>query len=635
MLIGLGLGLTNIRRPGSGAGRLLASETNGLALSASDQSMVIKDTTTPANNYNSSGILSGGALVGPGGKFTYASPSPKLCRQSDGTYKYGAHNLYLNSAAPANQSVTVQSGASYTMTVTGTVSITLSGATTGTITSAAPVVFTAATTTLTCGSTSGSGTVHLRLTNSVTDYVSNGGTALYAPPWDWDTSGACALLCEPQATNLFLQNRDMTDATQRPSSNITHAKNATGIDGVANSASSLTTTASLGYSSRYATTSNGTVYTASVFMRRKSGSGPVYFAEAGYSTIGTGSETTTGSNLVTNGTFTTDLTGWTQVGNDGSNLFSVSGAALQLVCASAPSGLRLSQSLTVTPGKTYLVTLTMTINSGAVNLIAGSGGGGASFNSSGTKYALLTANATSFPLTIYPQTGSTCNVTIDNVTCYEVTSINNAVTLTSDWQIVTRTFTAGTATRPAVIMATSGDVVEVDCFQLETGTVATSPIITYGATVTRAADALSELLSTMPSLGSAYTLAIKYRPQSASVETRSLRIDDGTANEITALGNTSGGAGAVWVVDGGANQTAPLTDGTISAAASNRVNVSVEANNIRMSVNGSAVVSDTSATLPSPTTLRLVPVAGARIESLLVLPHATSDDTTLRGFLAA
>lgn len=208
MLIGLGIGLTHIRRSGSGAGRLLGSETNGLALAASDQSLAIRDTTTPANAYASAGIVSGGALIGPGGKLTYASPSPKLCQQSDGTYKYGAHNLYLNSAAPANQSVTVQSGASYTMTVTGTVSITLSGATTGTITSAAPVVFTAGTATLTCGSTSGSGTVHLRLTNSVTDYISNSGTALYAIPYEWDASGnMIGIRYEQARTNLFLNNR--------------------------------------------------------------------------------------------------------------------------------------------------------------------------------------------------------------------------------------------------------------------------------------------------------------------------------------------------------------------------------------------------------------------------------------------
>lgn len=142
----------------------------------------------------------------PGELLTYTSPSPKLTRQSDGVYRYQAHNLYLNSAAPANQSITVVSGATYEIVLTGSVSITLSGATTGTVT-AGTTAFTAGTTTLTCGSTSGSGTVAVRRTPCSSTYLATTSAARYGLPFGWDTSGVLqGILVEPQATNLFLNS---------------------------------------------------------------------------------------------------------------------------------------------------------------------------------------------------------------------------------------------------------------------------------------------------------------------------------------------------------------------------------------------------------------------------------------------
>ncbi len=213
-MLGLGLGLTNFGTRGgvsdvpdalSGASSLLKGE-DGLAIAFEDQSIAIRDTATPANNIASAGTVRNGALVGPGAKITYTSPSPKLCRKSDGTYGYRAQNLYLNSEAPANQSITVVSGLPYIIAVTGTVSITLSGAATGTVTAGNPITFTAATGTLTCGSTSGAGTVHLRSTIAATDYIKTTSTPLYDLPYDW-TGAYYYPLVEPAATNLFLNSR--------------------------------------------------------------------------------------------------------------------------------------------------------------------------------------------------------------------------------------------------------------------------------------------------------------------------------------------------------------------------------------------------------------------------------------------
>lgn len=82
-------------------------------------------------------------------------------------------------------------------------------------------------------------------------------------------------------------------------------------------------------------------------------------------------------------------------------------------------------------------------------------------------------------------------------------------TVTSSWTRVA--LAAVTSTNPTVgiRIATSGDAVDVWCFDHETGTVATSPIITYGAAVARAADSPEITTSLFPYNVSEGTLYIK------------------------------------------------------------------------------------------------------------------------------
>lgn len=99
--IGIGIGVPWGGSTKSGAGRLLAKlgDTYGLAIDfATDQSIVINDSTTPANNYTSSGTVVNGALVGPGSVLTYSAPSPKMTLQSTGYYAYRAYNLLPQSS---------------------------------------------------------------------------------------------------------------------------------------------------------------------------------------------------------------------------------------------------------------------------------------------------------------------------------------------------------------------------------------------------------------------------------------------------------------------------------------------------------------------------------------------------------
>jgi hypothetical protein len=196
-----------------------------------------------------------------------------MCVQADGLVKYGPHNLYLNSASPANQSVTVVSGATYAITITGSVSITWSGARTGTDT-AGTYAFTAASGTLTGGSTSGSGTVHVYRTPAITTYLATTASIRYGLPFEWDASlNPLGIRMENAATNLALYSDDFTNAAWTKS-NLTTAKTATGADGVANSATTLTATAA-NATALQAITSGSALRVTSCWIKRRTGSGTI------------------------------------------------------------------------------------------------------------------------------------------------------------------------------------------------------------------------------------------------------------------------------------------------------------------------------------------------------------------------
>jgi hypothetical protein len=256
------------------AALMLTGETDGVAINFLDDyffastgfygSARVKDVATPANEYDSH----------PYGLLTYTSPAPKLTRQSDGLFKYTRHNLYLNSGAPANQSITVLGSATYAVTITGSVSVTASGAATGTWT-AGTQTFTAATGTLTLGSTSGAGTVHVyRTPNASATYLATTGAIRYALPYEWAVGGAMnGVLLEELRQNSALWGSDFTNAVWTKTT-MTTAKTATGPDGVANSASTLT--ASAGNATALQTTVLGSAArTVACFMKRRTGSGTV------------------------------------------------------------------------------------------------------------------------------------------------------------------------------------------------------------------------------------------------------------------------------------------------------------------------------------------------------------------------
>lgn len=259
--------------PPSAAETLLTAwSAEGFSVNFTDQSIQVADTGTPSNDYNSAGNVSAGSKVGPDNKISLKNDVPVLCEQADGTWKYQAHNIYLNSAAPANQSVTVLAGENYTMTITGTVSITVSGAAAGTYT-AGDNVFTAATGTLTCGSTSGSGTVHLRRTDSVSDYVATAGAVVYLLPYVYSGGSRIGVRAEVQIVNLALYSNDFSQSAWTKS-NLTAAKTATGPSGRSNTASTLTATSANATALQSITSANAARRT-SMFVKRRTGSGNI------------------------------------------------------------------------------------------------------------------------------------------------------------------------------------------------------------------------------------------------------------------------------------------------------------------------------------------------------------------------
>ena len=531
---GIGQGGLIITSSTSGAALFLAEwGPYGMAMDFTDASIAI-DGSTGVLDYNSQGTVSStGELLGPGSKLTYSAPSVKFTEQADGYIAGQKHNLYANSEAPANQSVTtgMVTGGSYAITLTGSVSITLSGAATGTIT-AGTTTFTAASGTLTCGSTSGSGTVHLRRTPSVSTYVKTptvlGATTGFDLPYVYSGGLKTGILDELAATNLALWGSNLE---------ITHALTVTGGSGTFTDGETVTATGG-GTGVYQSSTSTSTVFT-----------------------LRTGS-----------GTFTGTLTG----GTSGATR-TISSAALIWT----PSNLTTAKTATGPDG----------VANSASTLTATAG--------NATALQAITSASSSRLTSVYikRRTGTgNIDLTQDNGSTW------TTVTVTSAWTRVS--IVAVTSTNPTVgiRIVTSGDEVDVYAFQHETGTVVTSPIITYAAAVTRAVDTFYILTNLFPSSITTFSVYGNYVLPSPSF---------GFPCPFTVYQstNTTGNRAQIFHGPAGANYTstfrvnASLGGTAISASAgsafapltSAKAMFAVEAGSNAACINGGTVATDASA----------------------------------------
>lgn len=342
---------------------------------------------------------------------------------------------------------------------------------------------------------------HLHRGPTLQTYRATTASAWFGVPIDYDAAtGRYALLVEPAATNLALQARDLTNAVWT-ATNASVAKNAVGVDGVANSACTITasTTGALVYNNTNFTVAASTAYTVS------------FYAKAG---------TATGLKYA---------------------LYDVSNAA---------------------------------------------------FIVSDVAY---TAGAGQFDRITVPVT------TPAGCTAFRVYPLRNC--------------------------ASTGTVI-IDQVQLETGSVATSPIPTFAATVTRAADNINVATSAFPySSGGPMTFLVTGDAQTAQGGFFNMFLNSSNYVAMDSNGNR-----AAYLTTAGSN-VADLSPGGTTNGVSAKLGAAYNTNDFAAVVNGGAVSTDASGALPAGlTTLRLgyssnntVSDTPVRIKNLTFLPRRMSN----------
>ena len=188
---------------------------------------------------------------------------------------WSPHNLFLNSETPATQTVTTLSGETYTVIVTGSGSLTGSSAASGVATQASPLTYVGGGTGTSIFTLAGSLTrIQINRGGVATAYLATTAARRHSVGIDYLPSiGKSAMLVESTGTNLGLWSSDFTQAAW-VKTNLTAAKTATGPEGWANGASTLTATAA-NATALQAITSTSQARITSVFLKRRTGTGNV------------------------------------------------------------------------------------------------------------------------------------------------------------------------------------------------------------------------------------------------------------------------------------------------------------------------------------------------------------------------
>jgi len=218
--------------------------------------------------------------------------------------------------------------------------------------------------------------------------------------------------------------------------------------------------------------------------------------------------------------------------------------------------------------------------------------------------------------------------------------IEQTVTSTTSWQRATITFTALAATnyafgfefRPGVVTGVdaTGSVLITD-IQLETGSIATSPIPTFAATVTRAADAVNVATTAFPLSVILGMFLVDFIPNILAVQGIT-GISDTTVNEQLLIYNSNtGGTVLAETTDGGVSQTILAGASTLVAGTRVKIALAFAINDFALVMNAGEVQTDTSATLPTVTQLHIGNIRGSgspanmRIRSLVYLPRRATN----------
>jgi hypothetical protein len=164
--------------------------------------------------------------------------------------------------------------------------------------------------------------------------------------------------------------------------------------------------------------------------------------------------------------------------------------------------------------------------------------------------------------------------------------------------------------------------------QFELGTVATSHIPTFAATVTRASDAVNAAASTAPAFTTELSL---WAYGQAPVATAGTFFNGSSTNEFAELYLSTGPIVGVFAQDGGATQ-ANFTAGSFTLNTDFKAAARFKANDFHAAVGGTlSGAPDTSGTMCNPLNLRIgythltATVASRRIKQVRMLPRAYSN----------
>ena len=222
----------------------------------------------------------------------------RMMYDSTGTLTWAPNNQYINSNAATStaRTITTAAGVNYYIwiqTSSGTATVVASGTNTTTFNGSAGGTFTAFTATagtLTLTPTTNFANITQVVVAQITyesalrsgDNVVTGAAAYFGPRFDYPGGVAAGLLIEESRTNIALWNRDLTNAAWTKT-NVTAALNQTGIDGTANSASTITASAGNGTVLQAITLASSQRF-QSTFTKRITGTGTVNMTTDGGAT---------------------------------------------------------------------------------------------------------------------------------------------------------------------------------------------------------------------------------------------------------------------------------------------------------------------------------------------------------------
>lgn len=212
------------------------------------------------------------ANLTPDSILTYTSPSPKMVYGNDGVLRYAPHNLFLNSGAPATQNVTLITGLSYTVTVTGSGSLAGSSGASGTASAGSPATFVATGTTGTFTLTGSLTTIQINRAPAHAGYIPTTTDAVYSLPIDHNptTFAPLGVLIEEQRTNLLTYSEQFDNAawSKTQSGGVTVTSNqTTSPDGVTSADLAVPNAVNGYHVVRQGTASTAAVHTHSLYVK--------------------------------------------------------------------------------------------------------------------------------------------------------------------------------------------------------------------------------------------------------------------------------------------------------------------------------------------------------------------------------